>query len=166
MEAKLIDFVVKNIGDVKLIGKEIRCIMNHPEGNPIPDFWMRCFKDDTFKVLDNPERIFGNAMIGWSGNFNPGDNSFSYVIGGFVRKSFPAPANFRAIDITHKEFAAGTIKGKEPDIYYSAYGFVKDEAQRRNCKLDDDAGYAMEWYDERFDSGNPEKVIELLIPAL
>jgi hypothetical protein len=82
MSAILTDFALKSILDAKFIGKEIICKMNQPDGNPIPDFWMKCFADDTFKILDNPDRLFKNAMIGWCGNFNPDNNTFSYMVGG------------------------------------------------------------------------------------
>lgn len=166
MSVKLIDFKEREILDAKIIGKEIRCNMNHPDGNPIPEFWMKCFKDDTFKVLDNPDRIFTNVMIGWSGDLDPKDNSFSYIIGGFVKKSFKVPDGFKTIDLIETNFASGTLLGPEPEIYYKAYEITREEVLKKKLTINEKSGYAMEWYDERFNPDDKEKIIELLIPLL
>jgi predicted transcriptional regulator YdeE len=166
MSVKLIDFKEIKILDAKLIGKEIRCIMDHPNGNPIPEFWMNCFADDTFKVLDNPDRIFNNVMIGWCGNFDAKDNTFSYIVGGFVKKSFLTPGNFKTINFTETDFVSGTLKGTEPEIYQKSYELTKEEALKKNLSLNENSGYVMEWYDQRFDPDDIEKIIELLIPLL
>ena len=164
MDVKLKDFIIKKLPEMKFIGKEIRCKMDHPEGNPIPDFWMKCFGDGTFKVLDVPERIFKNAMIGWCGNFDSNDNTFLYIVGGFVQKTFPVPEGFTKIDINEKDFACGTLSGKEPAIYYKAYDLTNGEAKKRNINVN--SGYAIEWYDERYDPESEEKTIDLLIPVI
>lgn len=167
VKAEIINFTVTELNPCTIIGKEIRCTMGHPEGNPIPAFWGKCFEDGTFKSLEeHPDRMYCNASIGWMGRFNPSDRTFSYVVGVFVKPGTNVPEGMVSIDIPGTRFAVGTIKGTEPDIYMNAHSFTEAEMKKTGLQFNPKLGFEMEWYDERFCQSQEHKTIDLYIPIL
>ncbi len=165
--AELIDFKVTELIPSKLIGKEIRCKMDHPDGNPIPLFWNKCFEDGIVKSLEShPDRLYTNALIGWCGNYNPNDNMFSYIVGVFVKPNASVPEGMASINMDESRYAVGTIKGTEPEIYMNAHQFTEAEMNKAGLQFKPGLSFEMEWYDERFCQNEEYKIIDLYVPIL
>jgi predicted transcriptional regulator YdeE len=167
LNAQLIDFKVIKLENCKMVGKEIKCIMGHPDGNPIPAFWGKCFEDGSMNILEtHPDRLYCNASIGWMGNFNMDDGSFSYVVGVFVKPDAVVPTDMIGIDMPEAKFAVGTIKGMEPDLFMNAHDFTETEIENAGLKIDCKNYVEFEWYDERFCLPQGDKMIDLYIKIL
>lgn len=163
-KAEIINFQVKKLTPCKLIGKEIACKMGYPQGNPIPAFWGRCYEDGTMKALETyPDRLYPNASIGWMGNFNFKEKTFSYVVGVFVKPDAEVPEGILSIPMPETRYAVGTIQGTEPDIYMKAHKYTENEMKKAGLEFNMNVGIEMEWYDERFCKDKDEKVIDLYI---
>ena len=78
MPAELVEFTVKTLGPVKVVGKELRARFVSFEDNPIPAFWDRCFEDGTIAALEAlPGRCYPSVYIGWEGAFTPTTRSLA-----------------------------------------------------------------------------------------
>lgn len=164
-KAEIMNFSIIELTSCKLIGKEIRCKMGHPEGNPIPAFWGKCFADGTMKKLEeHPDRLYSNAAVGWIGNFNPIDKTFSYVVGVFVKAEADMPEGMFSITMPQTRYAVGSIKGNEPDIYMHAHSFTESEMKKAGLNYNSSCEFEMEWYDERFCESEGYKIIDMYIP--
>lgn len=167
MSAKLTNFKVKTLSPAKIIGKEIRCIMDFPEGNPIPTFWDKCFQDGTMKQLEEPTgRIYPTAMLGWCGNFNPEDKTFSYIVGILANPDAEVPAGYISITLSETRYGVGTIEGTPPDIYTNVYELTMDEIKKAGLQLNPNHCFNFEWYDERFCQNKEYNIIDLYIPII
>ncbi|MCE7986971.1 MAG: AraC family transcriptional regulator [Caldilinea sp. CFX5] len=156
MSASLTNFKIVDLPAFHVVGKEIRCIMGHPSGNPIPALWAQCFKDGTMATLDHlPGRIFTDTYVGWMGQFDPRDNTFSYVVGVATGADAATPETMTAIEMPAARFAVATVTGDEPDIYVQAHDLLDREVKAQQLAFNERMGCCMEWYDERFHPQNP-----------
>ena len=151
MSASLTNFKIVDLPAFHVVGKKICCQMGHPSGNPIPAFWAQCFQDGTMAALEHlPGRLFTNTYVGWMGQFNPSDNTFSYVVGIVTDANTATPEAMTAIEMPAACFAVATVAGDEPDIYIQAHDLLAGEVKARQLAFNERMGCAMEWYDERF----------------
>lgn len=61
MAAELVNFSLKTLEPAKVIGRELRVLLNQSEGSPVPAFWDRCFTDGTVAALEShPDRLHPN----------------------------------------------------------------------------------------------------------
>ncbi len=165
MKASLTNFTVKELPDCMIIGKEIRVFFVEGEENPIPAFWGKCFSDGTIASLEkHPDRIFPQVLVGWCGDFNTLEKSFTYIIGVFVKPAAEVPEDMNFVTLPAGKYATGTIEGQEPDIYFHAHDLAIEEVKKAEMEHDPQRGCEMEWYDERFCRDDDKRVIDLLIP--
>jgi predicted transcriptional regulator YdeE len=153
MTAKLETFKVVDLPAMKVIGKELRVLMNDPEGNKIPPFWGECFGDGTIERLDkHPDRLYPKVHVGWMGRFSAQDQRFSYIVGVLARPDVKQGLEgLDVVDLPAAHFAVGTIAGTEPDIYHQAHDLLDKEVKDRKLVYDDGLACAIEWYDDRFE---------------
>ena len=167
MSAEMTEFKVISMPACKVIGKEIRCTMGFPEGNPIPKLWDTCFADGTVKSLEqHPQRLYPNALLGWMGRFNHEENTFSYIVGIAAKPDADVPDEMTGENLPETDFAIATIQGQEPDIYMKAHELLHAEMEAKNLSPNQALGCAMEWYDERFCGDSTIHVIDYYEPVI
>lgn len=167
MTAELTKFQIMELSAIRVIGKELRCKVNHPEGNLIPAFWDKCLRDGTIKGLEAlRERLYPNTLVGWMGRYDPKDETYGYVVGVLARPETDPPVGMVGIDIPQTWFVVGTIRGMEPDIYIQAHPLVESEMKKGSLEFNQELGFKMEWYDERFCQNEGYNVIDLYVPAV
>lgn len=165
MAAELVECKVVNMPAMKLVGKEIRCTMGHPQGNPIPAFWGRCFAEGLFAKLQQiPHGLYPQAFIGWMGRFTPADQTWSYIVGMLFAPEATVPEGLEVQDIPATTCAVGTMQGTEPEIFMQAHDKLNAEMKARNLTPDSAAGFAMEWYDERYNPQEQQRIIDYYEP--
>lgn len=167
MISELINFTVKNLVNVKIIGKEIRFKAGNPDGNPIPAFWQQCFEDgtmDTLRML--PNQMHPWVRVGWIGNFNPADKTLSYIAGILTKDTTDTPCEMVSIHIPNVRFAVGTIKGTEPEIFYKAPELTLAEIEKNGLQLDSANAYKIAWCGEDFCKNEEYKILDMYIPVL
>ena len=166
MSVELIDFQIVELAEGQVVGKEIRVAMSPQTANPIPAFWTTCFQDGTIATLrELDDMLYPNALVGWLGEYRPGDESFVYLVGMVAGPEVRPPAGFTARALPAHRYAVGYIKGPEPDIYAQARDLTAAELTERHLAPDAQAGFEMEWYDdERFNGAGATHILDYYIP--
>lgn len=168
--ASLVSISFTDFGPARVIGKEIRVKLGEAY-NPIPQFWMRCFEDGTFQVLESmSDYVLDTSYIGWEGEYDHNTNEFSYVVGMFMKPDTPVPEGFNFRDLSSCKMAIGWIKGKEPEIYMEGTPLMVSKMKENGFEYDETEGYMVEVYTyERFvmpqERGEEEVILDLYIPC-
>lgn len=163
-----IDFV--DFGPVRVIGKEVKAKVDE-ENNPIPQFWMKCFEDGTFRTLEAiASDVVNPAYIGWEGEYDPNSGVFSYIVGMFMKPNTPVPDGFTYRDLPACKMAIGWIKGEEPEIYMKGMDLTIAAMREKGYEYDDAEGYMVEVYTcERFvtpqNKGEKEIILDYYMPC-
>ena len=165
MGAELIDLQIVELGEGKVIGKEIRVVMSPQAPNPVPGFWGSCFADGTIAVLRALDGLlYPNALAGWLGDYRPSDQSFVYLVGMVAGPEVVPPAGFTARALPQGRYAVGYVRGTEPDSYAQARDLTFAELVRRHLAPDPQAGFEIEWYDdERFDGAGTTHILDYYV---
>lgn len=165
MPARLTAFRTRELGALRVIGKELRWSPPSGTPNPIPEFWRRSFEDGTIALLQqHGDLIEPNVLTGWMGRYDPRDQSFAYMVSVLARPGATVPNGCVSVDVAAKKYAVGTMEGTEPDIYMSVREATLERMARDGLENDMAFGSEFEWYDERF-MANPEvRVIDYLVP--
>ncbi len=159
MGSKLIHFSVQSFPAMRVIGKMTR--VKEPttlEDPTITDLWETMNSDGSLALLQSlPGRINSSPdTAGWMGDFQPGDNAYTYVAGVLFQPGTPAPEGFTFRDIAAAELAVGWIKGTEGeeggDMMASASGHLSAAREEHGYEYDGSNGFfEMEVYTyERF----------------
>ncbi len=166
MAAELLSFKVLSLPALTVIGKPLRVQMEESGENPVPAFWDRCFEDGTIATLAAlPDRPYPDVLVGWMGHWNPDDRSFIYLVGVLCDPGTEAPEGMSPEDLPGTPYAVCTICGPEPDIFQSAEEFMTREREARKLALNEKLGYAIEWYDDRFEGDGLTHIIDYLEPV-
>lgn len=131
----------------RMIGIEVKNGGGH---NPVPALWEQIFKDNKLNILDEKQALL-DLYIGWMGEYNPENKTFTYIAGILMPKDTMVPEGFSYKDLpscliglssiggnfndgevferSHEITVEGIIKGGyEPDYTYgwSAEAYPKD----------------------------------------
>ena len=168
--ATLVNLSFTDFGPARVIGKEIK-VSTSGEYNPIPQFWMKCFEDGTFQVLEAMSAyILEPSYVGWEGEYDPSTGEFSYIVGMIMKPDTPVPYGFVSRDLPACKMAIGWVKGKEPEIYTEGINLTAKAMGEKGYEYDDAEGYMIEVYTyERFvmpqERGEDEVILDLYIPC-
>jgi hypothetical protein len=159
MGSQLVHFAVLDFPSVRVIGKTIRVKEPTTIDDPtIQDLWESMTQDGSIEVLlALPGRWSQSAdTVGWMGDFQPGDNAYTYLAGVFFQPGTAAPEGFTFRDIAAAELATGWIKESEGDdggdMMGNASGHLSKARDEHGYEYDGSNGfYEMEVYTyERF----------------
>jgi len=168
--ANLVNIIFTDFGPARVIGKEIKVKVGG-EYNPIPQFWMKCFEEGTFQVLESmSDYILDPSYVGWEGDYDPDTNEFSYIVGMLMNPNTPVPERFDFRDLPACKMAISWIKGVEPEIYMEGTPLTVTAMKENGFEYDDSVGYMIEVYTyERFvapqEKGEKEVILDLYIPC-
>lgn len=162
MTTTMKEFKIVEMPAFKVIGKEIRVKMGMPDGNPIPALWDKCFQDGTIAKLEKlPGRLYPTALLGWMGDFNPQDNTFTYLVGVAAEPSTPVDG-MDVAEMPAMRFAVATVAGPEPELFGKAHELLEAEIATRKLSQNVAVGCEIEWYGEAFMADPVRKEIDLL----
>ena len=135
-----IDFI--EIPEVLVIGKtiEVDWTKIHQE-NPIPAFWDVCFKDGTFKILEEQaDFIYDSAYVGYM-------NLHSYTCGMLMKMGCPEPGRgFTTHVIMPSKVAVGWVKGHDTDVFMNAHKLTETSLESWGYKFNPKCRWSMELY--------------------
>lgn len=138
--AELINFEVKQLPKLYLIGKEKRMNMEATMGsdNPIPGFWQECKENGVISKLEEQNKLwFEDSTIGMMLDWERGDGDFTYVIGTFFTEDAPVPEDFCKIPFEPCKVAIGYIKGQDgPDVYSAAHQMTEEKLKKEGYSDD------------------------------
>ncbi len=169
---KVIKFEVKNFPESRVIGKSIRPDMNklNKGENPIPAFWEKCFSDGMFATLESlSEFHLDSAYVGWMGEWNDSDQTFTYLCGMLMKPDTPPPVDFCFRDIPETNVAVAWIQGVEPDLFQEAHQLTTKTLIEKGYQMNDNAPWSMELYAcPRFTEADPDgsRILDYYIPCI
>jgi hypothetical protein len=165
MGSKLTHFSLETLPALRVIGKTTR--VKEPttlEDPTIEQLWEGMFKDgDLAYLLSLPGRYSASAdRVGWMGDFQPGDNAYTYLAGVLFDPSAPVPEGlaargFSTRDIAAGLFATGWVAGDDSDeggdMMANASGHLSQAREAHGYEYDGSRGFfEMEVYtQQRFD---------------
>lgn len=152
-------------GPFVIVGKEIR---TRPMTQNIPALWGQCFTDGTYdRLVQMKEYIptdIPNDYVGYIRDFNPQDNTFTYLVGMFMMPDTPIPEGYAAYEIPVCTLAKAWVEGEEYDIYANASALTLEAIGQNGYEPDRQSFFQCEVYtDPRFGvpKSNGEKILTL-----
>ena len=129
--------------------------------NNVPSEWVKRKADGTMaSLLALPNRIFGEALLGWMGNFVASTKEFEYCMGVVVTQSrgdhLPPP--FKRMTLPDCLLAIGTISTGPQ----GAHAKNKKLYEREGYELDFSKGFEMEYYEGE----KPDGIFKYCTPVI
>jgi predicted transcriptional regulator YdeE len=157
--SKLVHFSVQSFPAMRVIGKTTGVKEPTTLDDPtIENLWETMARDGSLELLHSlPGRVNqAPDTAGWMGDFQPGDNAYTYLAGVLFQPDTVAPDGFTYRDIEAADLAVGWIKGIEGDeggdMMANASGHLAKARQEHGYEYDGSHGlFEMEVYTyERF----------------
>lgn len=150
MGARVVNFRVEAFKPARVIGKTVRVNVDVGlDDNTITDLWAQMARDGSMNALYalNPSR----DTIGWMGDFTPGADHYTYLVGVLVPPDTPVPNGFESRDLEACDMAVAAIQPIEGeaggDMMANASGLASEAAKARGYEYDPSHGlFEMECY--------------------
>ncbi len=166
----LVNFEVKKLPELKLIGKELRHGMEAlmKGDNPLPAFWDECFGAAIFAPLEaQAAQVYDPSYLGVMLDWARGDGMFSYVIGMLMLPGAEVPEGYYCATLAETDAAIGYIRGKDTaDVCSNAHELTERALKEKGLQCDGMA-WSMELYNcPRFTTPdeNGDIVLDYYIP--
>lgn len=166
----LINFEVKKLPRVKLLGKELRYGMDAlmRGDNPLPGFWDKCFAEDAFAPLEaQGAQVYDPSYVGVMTDWDRGDGDFSYIVGMLMREDTLAPEGYYSKLLEPAEIAVGYIQGKDTqDVCGNAHELTEQALKEKGYRCDGMAWSAEVYNCPRFTEADADGniVLDYYIP--
>jgi predicted transcriptional regulator YdeE len=130
----------------KVIGRAVRF---SPPRNPVPDLWEGMEKEGVLAQLAAlPGRLFPEAAVGWMGEYDPAERSFTYLAGILCESEQEVPEGMRAVEVPECTMAIGTVP-EGPGAGHHANAAAYTERGYAAADLD----FELEWFEGTKESG-------------
>lgn len=139
-----ISFEVQAFNAVRFIGKEVTV----GKKNPVPALWEAMLHDGTIEMLQNmPERVSPKGdTIGWMGDYDPKDKTFTYIAGVLTKPGTVVPDGFAYRGIPDCLMGIGWIQGNTSHLEKGAHGKTEKAMKENGYAPDYSIGISMEYY--------------------
>lgn len=149
--SKIINFEVWRFPAARLIGKQVRMDINSGPDNPAVAMWRSMWQDGSMELLNSLPCLLTKDpdTVGWRGDFNSQDNTFTYIAGVLAKEGAEVPEGFVFRDLAECEMGIGWIQGREEgaDLYAEAHDKFSLAMREKGYEYDYAAGaYEMEYY--------------------
>ncbi len=164
---RLIHFEIKNMPEMRVIGKTICPKMDMGDDNPVPAFWEKCFSDGVFKTLETLPNPLVKDYVGFMCD-GPDKKTFTYICGMLFPKGTAVPEGFDYRDMPAMPTAVGWIQGPDKKVYADAYKLTHDEMIKQGFTLYSKNSYCMELYNcPRFTTPQPngDVILDYYMPC-
>ena len=148
MGAKLVKYSVQSFAKMMLIGKGVRLRMDVGlDDSTITDLWDSMARDGSLDaLLALPARLAQDPdTVGWMGDFQPGDEAYTYLAGVLVQPGTVVPAGFSARDIAACDMAVGWIQATDDaeggDLHANAFELMAAAAKEHGFEFDASNGF-------------------------
>ena len=132
-----------NLPPLRMIGKEVP--HGYDCGNPVPELWEKCFREETLKILEtlSPEIDY---YIGWMGDYNNETKRFAYIAGYFMLASAPVPEGFQYRDLPACMVGMSYINGSFDNVFPRLRDLTVEGIQAHGYSPDYSQGWSAEVY--------------------
>ncbi len=149
--SKIINFEVRRFPASRLIGKQVRMNINSGPDNPAVAMWQGMWQDGSMELLNSLPCLLTKDpdTVGWRGEFNLQDSTFTYIAGVLATEGAEVPEGFVFRDLSECEMGIGWIQGREEgaDLYAEAQDKFSLAMREKGYEYDYAAGaYEMEYY--------------------
>jgi predicted transcriptional regulator YdeE len=159
MGSKLVNYTVQSFPKMMLIGKGVRVRMEVGlNDRTITDLWESMTQDGSLALLlALPARLAQDPdTVGWMGDFQPGDEEYTYLAGVLVKPGTTVLEGFVAREIPECDMAVGWIQETDDaeggDMHANAFELMAIAAKEHGYEFDASHGFfEFEYYSyERF----------------
>ena len=165
MGVKISKFEVRQFSGARVIGKTVQ--VKEPttlDDLTITDLLVMMDELNYFNyLLSLPGKLTSNLdTVGWQGDYNPGDNSYTYLAGVLFKPDSPVPDEYEYRDIDSCEMAVAWIEETETDdggdLFADASANLAKVRDENGFRYDGSHGFfEMEYYsEERFKTPQKE----------
>jgi predicted transcriptional regulator YdeE len=159
MGSTLVRFTVQTFPPLRVIGGSVRIKLDAGFDDPtIENLWKRIKSDGSLVDLESLQNRATPEpdLVGWMGDWQPGDDAYTYLAGMLFAANTPVPEGFTGRDIPAGEMAIGwiaeTADEEGGDIHAGASAYLAAAMREHGYEYDGArGGFEMECYtQERF----------------
>lgn len=156
-----IEFI--NLPAVRMIGIKV---LNGGGENPVPALWAKCFKENTFQVLEQHVPVV-DYWIGWMGEYSPETGKFTYIAGMLMPAGTLVPVGFDYRDLPTCLVGNGFINGDfaNGDVYAHSHDLTVGGLTQNGYEPDYSYGWSAEAYAKDLSFDAEEGTINYFCPC-
>ena len=148
---------------VRMIGIPVT---NGGGDNPVPALWEKCFKEKTLEVLEQGSPVV-DYYIGWMGEFNLVNETFTYIAGMLMPAGTRVPEGFDFREIKPCLVSNGYINGsfENGDVFSHSHELTVGGMTEQGYEPDYSQGWSAEAYDRDLSFDAEEGTINYFCPC-
>lgn len=148
---------------VRMIGKKV---VNGGGNNPVPELWEKCFRENTFDVLECSSPVI-EYYIGWMGEYNNETGTFTYIAGMLMPAGMKVPDGFDYRDLQSCIVGNGFINGDfaNGDVFSHSHDLTVGGILENGYEPDYSYGWSAEVYAKDLSFDAEEGTINYFCPC-
>lgn len=156
-----VDFV--ELPAARVIGIKV---VNGGGHNPVPALWKQIFSQNTLDIL-RPEQAILDLFIGWMGEYNSENGTFTYIAGYLLPCKAEVPDGFSYRDIPACQIGLGTINGNFADgeVFAHSHEMTVEGIYKAGYEPDYSYGWSAEAYPKDLSFEATEGTINYICPC-
>ncbi|MDF2937707.1 MAG: hypothetical protein K0Q90_3080 [Paenibacillaceae bacterium] len=171
------DFMVKNGEEMAILGKvdflELPAarmigmeVVNGGGNNPVPALWEAIFSQNKLAAL-HPAQALLELYVGWMGEYEPADQTFTYIAGYLMPAGTGVPDGFTYRDIPACRIGLGTINGDFANggVFAHSHKMTVEGITKAGYEPDYSFGWSAEAYPKDLSFEASEGTIHYICPC-
>ncbi|AOT72302.1 GyrI-like domain-containing protein [Geosporobacter ferrireducens] len=156
-----IDFV--ELPASRIVGIEV---VNGGGDNPVPALWEQIFSQNKLNVLHSEQALL-DLFIGWMGEYNPENGTFTYIAGYLMPSGNKVPDGFSYRDIPVCQIGLGTINGSfaNGEVFAHSHEMTIEGIRKAGYEPDYSYGWSAEAYPKDLSFEAIEGTINYICPC-
>ena len=156
-----VDFI--EIPAARMIGIEV---VNGGGDNPVPELWEQIFNQNKLDSLQSEQALL-DLFIGWMGEYNPADATFTYIAGYLMPRGSEVPTGFSYRDISACQIGLGTINGNfaNGEVFAHSHEMTVEGICNAGYEPDYSYGWSAEAYPKDLSFEAMEGTIHYICPC-
>lgn len=156
-----VDFI--EIPAARMIGIEV---INGGGNNPVPALWEQIFRQNKLDILHSEQALL-DLFIGWMGEYNHGNGTFTYIAGYLMPGGSKVPTGFSYRDIPACQIGLGTINGNFADgeVHAHSHAMTVEGICKAGYEPDYSYGWSAEAYPKDLSFEATEGTIHYICPC-
>lgn len=171
MGAKLVNFYVQSFPKMRVLGKSVRVKLDIGlEDRTIENLWESMADDGNLDILFALPDCLAQTpgTVGWMGDFQPGDEAYTYLAGVLVQPGTAVPDGFVSRDIAPCDMAVAWIQATDSaeggDMHANASEHMAKAMKQNGYEYDGSNGFfEMEYYSYERLRGREERGEKLIL---
>ncbi len=156
-----VDFI--ELPAARMIGIEVR---NGGGENPVPSLWEQIFSQNKLDILPAEQALL-DLFIGWMGEYNPEEETFTYIAGYLLPEGSQVPDGFSYRDLPACQIGLGTINGNfnDGEVFAHSHEMTVEGICKAGSEPDYTYGWSAEAYPKDLSFEATEGTIHYICPC-